>query len=319
MLFVVAIPLLTQLVIPLGLIAWLAFGRPRSRASRVLTAVLTAVFIVAIGVAGLWLVLPWFMPFAYAALLVIALVGSRGRAADLPPGPQGWRQVAVLVSLGAGVALTGSIAVHGVASRRAPGNAVRLAFPLRGGTYLVVNGGGSKLLNAHFATLNGDRSRAYRGQSYGVDLVRIDRLGLRARGLLPRDPGAYTIFGDQVFAPCAGRVVNAEDGHRDLPPPTIDRRHLAGNHVLLDCEPAWVLLAHLRRGSLRVVTGQRVETGRALGRVGNTGNTGEPHLHIHAQRPGTTEAPLSGEPLPVRFGGWYPARNTRLTAREATP
>ncbi len=41
---------------------------------------------------------------------------------------------------------------------------------------------------------------------------------------------------------------------------------------------------------------------------------GEPHLHIHAQRPGSTIAPLSGEPVPTRFGGRYLVRNDRVRA-----
>jgi CBS domain-containing protein len=34
--------------------------------------------------------------------------------------------------------------------------------------------------------------------------------------------------------------------------------------------------------------------------------------HIHAQRPGTADAPLSGSPLPIRFGDRYPVRNARI-------
>jgi hypothetical protein len=65
---------------------------------------------------------------------------------------------------------------------------------------------------------------------------------------------------------------------------------------------------------LAVRAGDSVAVGEPLGRVGNTGNTGEPHLHIHAQRPGTQDAPLSGGPLPIRFGATYPSRNTRIWA-----
>ncbi len=66
---------------------------------------------------------------------------------------------------------------------------------------------------------------------------------------------------------------------------------------------------------MRVTLGSTVGTDTLLGRVGNTGNTGEPHLHIHAQRPGTPTMPLSGEPLPIRLNGWYPVRNLRYTSR----
>ena len=38
----------------------------------------------------------------------------------------------------------------------------------------------------------------------------------------------------------------------------------------------------------------------------------DPHLHVHARRPGSTTAPLSGEPVPIRLGGRYLVRNDRV-------
>jgi murein DD-endopeptidase MepM/ murein hydrolase activator NlpD len=109
-------------------------------------------------------------------------------------------------------------------------------------------------------------------------------------------------------------VLFAVDGVEEMPPPEMDRQHVAGNHVILQCGSAWIVLGHLQKGSLQVVTGQRLAQGQRLGRVGNTGNTAEPHLHIHAQRPGTVEAPLFGEPLPIRFDQRHPVRNTWIMA-----
>jgi murein DD-endopeptidase MepM/ murein hydrolase activator NlpD len=185
-------------------------------------------------------------------------------------------------------------------------------FPLGSVTYLVVNGGSQALINAHLGTLTGQRFAPYRGQSYGVDLVRINRVGLRVPGFLPADPAAYFIYGDPVLAPCRGRVVLTEDGAADMPPPQADRAHMAGNHVILECESVWIVLGHLQRGSVAVQAGQVMEAGHVLGLVGNSGNTGEPHLHVHAQRPGSTIAPLSGEPVPIRLGGRYLVRNDRV-------
>ncbi|MCC6163641.1 MAG: M23 family metallopeptidase [Acidobacteria bacterium] len=89
---------------------------------------------------------------------------------------------------------------------------------------------------------------------------------------------------------------------------------MAGNHVMLDCSGVWVLLGHLQRGSVGVRPDQAVATGDVLGRVGNSGNTSEPHLHIHAQRPGSNAEPMSGTPLPIRLDGRYLVRNARVTA-----
>jgi murein DD-endopeptidase MepM/ murein hydrolase activator NlpD len=219
---------------------------------------------------------------------------------------------------GAAAAVLSAVIVLVLAARHPPDGVVALDFPLGPGTYLVVNGGNHSLINAHLGTLEGERFRPYRGQSYGVDLVGLDRAGFRTRGLLPADPRAYVIYGAPVAAPCAGRVVRAVDGAPDMSPPQPDRSQMAGNHVLLECAGVWVLLGHLAPGSVMVETAQTVARGQPLGRVGNSGNTGEPHLHIHAQRPGSEAEPLSGDPLPVRLDGRYLVRNARVTVPAAT-
>ena len=126
------------------------------------------------------------------------------------------------------------------------------------------------------------------------------------------DPRAYRIYGARVLAPCAGRVVLTVDGLPDMRVPEMDREHMAGNHVLLRCAEADVLIGHLSPGSVQVRVGDAVVTGVWLGTVGNSGNTGEPHLHVHAQRPGPVSAPFSGDPLPITFNGRFPVRGDRF-------
>src|SRR5690606_38036386 len=126
-----------------------------------------------------------------------------------------------------------ALLVAAAAGTRPPAGApvVALAAPLRGGTYLTANGGSASLVSTHVMTLDEPRFRRARGQSYGVDLVRINRAGFRASGLMPRDPAKYLIYGDTIVAPCDGVVVSATDGIDDTPVPEMDREHLAGNHV----------------------------------------------------------------------------------------
>ena len=52
----------------------------------------------------------------------------------------------------------------------------------------------------------------------------------------------------------------------------------------LPIEGVEVILAHLKQGSVAVTAGMKVNTGDVLGQVGNSGNTSQPHLHIHAER-----------------------------------
>lgn len=99
-----------------------------------------------------------------------------------------------------------------------------------------------------------------------------------------------------VRAPADGRVVSVADDvpdrHRVVPLIDIPRllvssllarsrlEGMAGNHVLLDVGGGHVLLAHLRRGSVSVRAGDRVTTGQLIGRVGNSGASLGPHLHL---------------------------------------
>jgi murein DD-endopeptidase MepM/ murein hydrolase activator NlpD len=68
----------------------------------------------------------------------------------------------------------------------------------------------------------------------------------------------------------------------------------------------------MRTGSVRVHPGDYVTTRTLIGEVGNSGNSDEPHLHVHAQRPGYLWDPFVGDPLPIRLDGRYLVRNDRV-------
>ena len=73
----------------------------------------------------------------------------------------------------------------------------------------------------------------------------------------------------------------------------------AGNHLVIDHgNGEYSLLAHFRKGTVAVKTGDKVEPGQLVGRCGNSGNSSEPHLHYHLQN-----APRfgKGEGLPAQF------------------
>jgi hypothetical protein len=48
-----------------------------------------------------------------------------------------------------------------------------------------------------------------------------------------------------------------------------------------------------------------------LGKVGNTGNTSEPPLHVHAVRTGSGTT-HDGEGVPIRFDGRFLVRNSLI-------
>ena len=305
---------LIQTGLPLLMIGWLLLGRASSSADLLLRLTAAWALLAGVGLAGIWLAMPLATVVVLAALLAVAsVIAWRRTGSTVRPAPlrQSRLWAGRLVS-GALLVFAGWLVGPALAGRSAPDGAVDLAFPFRSGLYLVANGGAAGRINGHLMTLKPGFAR-WRGESYAVDLIRVDRLGFRTRQrrLLssPASPKAYLTYGEPVYAPCRGVVEAVEQGRPDMPVPVRDRRHLEGNFVRLRCGPNVVLLAHFARTGVRVVPGQAVGPATLLGYAGNSGNTDEPHLHIHAQRPGPATAPLSGEPLFMTFDGRFLVRN----------
>jgi hypothetical protein len=170
------------------------------------------------------------------------------------------------------------------------------------------------MINAHLKTLNPtvERFRPWRGQSKALDIFRITPLGLHKNGWQPTDPARYTTFGVPVLSPCKGEVALVVDGIEDMSVPVMDRDHMAGNHVAINCGDFFVILAHLRQGSIAVAAGDTVKAGDILGQMGNSGNSSEPHLHVHAQRGLPEKAPLAGMPLWLTIDNRVLVRNDTL-------
>ncbi len=182
-------------------------------------------------------------------------------------------------------------------------DAIHLASPLRTGLYYVGGGGSSPWLNAHTAD-------GASGNDFALDIVRLNVLGNRADGLEPSDLTAYAIYGDTVHSPCTGTVRVAVDGLRDQIPPQKNNASPAGNHVVISCQGVKVVIAHLMTGSLTVKIGDPVNEGQVIGRVGNSGSTSQPHLHIHAAKGGSPTSILDGEGIPILLDDKFLTRNS---------
>lgn len=260
------------------------------------------VFVLLILLVARWDIAGAYTRLVLAGLFLLAVLLSWRRHARRP-----WRTAAgralwrshwwALLSL----AVFGAALVHVVAGLLPVQGARPLALPLEGGRFMVGQGGESPLLNHHYG---------HRAQRHAADITAIDRAGFRARSLLPADPARYAIYGAAVLSPCDGTVRETRDDLPDLAPPRADPQHPAGNHVVIACGGMLVELAHLQQGSVAVAAGDEVVTGGRIGRVGNSGNTTEPHLHVHAVDAAT------GEGVPIAFDGAAPVRN-RIFSRPA--
>ena len=157
--------------------------------------------------------------------------------------------------------------------------------------------------------------------TYGIDFVAVQ--GRRSAGirdwrtvLSTEAPERFFAFGRPVLAPAAGRVVGVHDGEPDhearrsqlaLVPYALTQAKrarggagaLAGNHVVIERdEGGYVVLAHLRAGSIAVGEGERVAVGHELGRCGNSGNSTQPHVHVQVM---DSPDPFTARGVPVAF------------------
>jgi hypothetical protein len=123
----------------------------------------------------------------------------------------------------------------------------------------------------------------------------------------------YHIWGLPVVAPADGTVIAVENALPDIAPvgstaepvgEPVNADHPEGNHVVIQtAEQEFVHLAHMRMGSIRVEVGQRVAAGDGIGLVGNSGNTSEPHVHIHVQTEADGLNPAA-QGVPLAFAGY---------------
>ncbi len=177
------------------------------------------------------------------------------------------------------------------------------------------------------------------GERYAIDFVAVDD---RHRTAGTRDwrtflgtepPERFVAFGQPILAPSGGTVVSVHDGEPDhearrsqlaLVPYALGQAGrlregataLAGNHVVLALPggKAFVALAHLRTGSVRVRVGQSVALGEHLADCGNSGNSTQPHVHVQAMNSADLSV-ASGLPMVFRRFREWPRRG-QPTLRE---
>lgn len=286
-------------------IRWLWKQNCANRASLFLNAGVAGTAVLFIFLAGQWVFLSYYLKYVAVLLYLLAVLKSYSKLKhrsifsrverDGKSGPIKAVLLFVFIFLCA-------IAIKG---RYYSGEPVELSFPLKNGRYYVMQGGSSFLLNA----FHGFKS----SQRYAVDLVKLNLYGNRANGLFPKKLSSYAVFGETVYSPCDGTVVRSSDGAPDDP---LDKSYYkdnpAGNHVIINCKGVYVLIAQMMGNSLRVGKGDNVKRGEPLGNVGNSGNSMEPHLYIHA----TKELVPGGEGVPILFNGNFPVMNGVITARE---
>lgn len=118
-------------------------------------------------------------------------------------------------------------------------------------------------------------------QMFANDLCVKNSKGLNELG---KDNQSYPTFGKEIISPISGEIVCVVDGIEDNVPGELNPQMVYGNVVMIeDLDKHVVVLAHFKKGSIKVKEGDKVVQGQALGQCGNSGNSAEPHIHIHIQ------------------------------------
>jgi hypothetical protein len=304
----VVLALVVHLLAPLVIVVWVGVARAMSRTEAVLMTLIGAAAVMFAWLAGpVWIWIGRFWPGVLAVLLVGAVMRLAARTSSRPWRPQrGLRDPRVLMAIVVFAALVVENE-QALAGRVTAEPAVALEWPLRGGSFTVLHGGSTAVLNHHHGVP---------AQNFALDVVAVNRLGIRARGLMPDQLDRYRIFGMPVHAPCAGEVIATRDGIADGTTPTANLSLAAGNYAAVYCGNDTILLAHFEAGTLAVKPGARVRTGDVIGRVGSSGNSSEPHLHIQADA-GRVADPLTmittAHGVPMTFAGRFLVRNDVVT------
>jgi len=304
----IAILSLFTVVIPLLFIWEIAFKKHENITSWILSIIIVVLATIFIWAAGPWHIVSVYLRNIFPLFYLVAcFVGYKRIFRPLIGKNHSTKKSKLIFPIGLIVVFTflNVIVFRGYYTYK---ETIDLESPLRNKNYFVVHGGASPILNHHFLV---------KPQNYALDMVGINSLGRRTVSLVGGSIlEDYTIFGDYVYSPCTGKIVVVVDDFDDFIPPNTDRNNIAGNHILINCNNGVeVLLAHLKKGSIRVKSGDFVTPDDILAQVGNSGNTSEPHLHMHAESGGEPNTILNGTAMPFTINSRFLVRGNTLNEK----
>ena len=203
----------------------------------------------------------------------------------------------------------GTVLLDGASVQINAAPVLALGPPLQGGRWLAHEGPGAAQSH-HWGSLvavNGDLTIP---QRFALDLVGVDEQGRAvrpdAKDLQHTRHSDWVGYAAPVLAVADGTVRAIRDGQPEHAPLTpqpepasLSAEGLFGNYVVLEIAPnVFASYAHLRAGSVSVKPGQRVQRGQVLAQLGQSGNSGAPHLHFQLSDKPTFEG---SEGIPYVF------------------
>lgn len=158
--------------------------------------------------------------------------------------------------------------------------AMSIEFPLQNGQYLITDGGNSKisrLMNYHFYSPVHRKNNTNKSMLYATDIVKLSK---NKYSFLPLSNTGYPIFGENLYSPISGIVIKVVNEIPDNKPFIGNYPYNTGNTVVIKNDNLYLLLGHLKLNSIKVKVGQYIQKSDNIARIGNSGWTERPHLHM---------------------------------------
>jgi hypothetical protein len=157
---------------------------------------------------------------------------------------------------------------------------VEIVFPFRQGRFLITDGGNSKisrLMNYHFHSAVHKKKKTNFSMMFATDIV---QLSASPDKFLPRKNEDYPVFSEKVFSPINGLVVMVKNNIEDNLAYSGNYPYNTGNTIVIQSEDKYLLLGHLKNGSIKVKVGDKVKQYDEIAEAGNSGYSERPHLHF---------------------------------------
>lgn len=116
---------------------------------------------------------------------------------------------------------------------------------------------------------------------YATDIVRLADRGSK---FMPAENIDYPVFGQDVYCPVQGSVLKVVNDIEDNVPFSGNYPYNTGNTVVIKNRNYYLLLGHLKKGSIAVKPGDHVNLNDKIGECGNSGMSERPHLHMQLMK-----------------------------------